>query len=74
MRAQDDTMIDSKQALELTTLKNRRVIGWLVHRGLLPRMPIGKRQFRYSRNRVLELVELAKRGEICLTDKPIKQL
>ena len=63
-------LLNSKQALEVLNIKNRKVIGWLVQRNLLPRVEYGPNTFRYDAEDLESLKQRVKPEGIQLTQKP----
>lgn len=63
-------LLTSKQVLDLLNIKNRKVLGWLIQRDLLPRVVLGPKTFRYDRTDVERLIFRSKSEGILLTSKP----
>ncbi len=64
-------LLNSQQVLkELGLGRNHRYVGYLVQRGLLPRIVLGPRTFRYDPEDIEALKEQAKKHGVLLTVKP----
>ncbi len=63
-------LLTTQEALEVLSLTNYRCLYYLNKRGLLPRIVLGPRTFRYEREDCLNLLEKAKQEGILLTVKP----